>query len=92
MNSNNKLVNKLNKKINDEYKNFIKEIEKLSPKEIIEKSHEITIKQEITNLYLESYDDKILKCLIKEKNLIDKIYKDYINNNDGIYNTIEENA
>lgn len=92
MNSKRKLIDKLIDKFNEEYDNFIKEIKKLSTDEIIDKAYEITAKQEITNLYLENLDIRILKDLIKTDNLLDKIYKDFEDNNGSYYSLIEEYA
>ena len=92
MDSKRQLIDKLIEKINKEYKNFIIEIKKLSPNEIIDKAYEIATKQEITNLYLENFNNRVINDLIKTDNLIDKIYNDFENNNGSFYSLVEEYA
>ena len=86
------LINKIIDKFNEEYDNFINEIKKLSTDEIIDRAYEITAKQEITNLYLENLNVRSLKDLIKTDNILDKIYKDFEDNNGSYYSLIEEYA
>ena len=92
MNSKKILIDKIIDKFNEEYDNFINEIKKLSTDEIIDRAYEITAKQEITNLYLENLNIKSLKDLIKTDNILDKIYKDFEDNNGSYYSLIEEYA
>ena len=86
------LIDKIIDKFNEEYNNFINEIKKLSTDEIIDRAYEITAKQEITNLYLENLNVRLLKDLIKIDNILDKIYKDFEDNNGSYYSLIEEYA
>ena len=65
MKSNKTLLDELNNKLEKEYNEFIQEIIKLDPLSIINKTYEITLKQEIKDLYVGS-DILELKHFLKE--------------------------
>ena len=72
MKSNKTLLDELNNKLEKEYNEFIQEIIKLDPLSIINKTYEITLKQEIKDLYVGSdiLDRYEIKALLERNNKI----------------------
>ncbi len=67
---------KLNKKIEKEYTNFIDSMEKKSNKEIINSAYEIVVKEEIkNNLENVSLGKFQTETLLKQANLLNEFYK-----------------
>lgn len=78
-----KLKMDLNKKVEQEYANFKKELEQKSPKEIIEKAYELVVKEQIKDeLKEKNLVEDELKALLKEKDLLSECYEDW-RNSDG---------
>lgn len=81
-------------KLNKELKDFKEELTKLKPGDIINKSYEITIKEEFVDLFggQPKYDLHTLKALLQKDNALDYLYDDWYNEkNHGISELIEDN-
>ena len=77
MKSNKTLLDELNNKLEKEYNEFIQEIIKLDPLSIINKTYEITLKQEIKDLYVDSdiLDRYEIKALLERNNTLKYLYE-----------------
>jgi len=87
---NNEIYNKLNK----ELKEFKEELVKLKPEDIINRAYEITIKEEIVDLFggYPKYDSHTLKAILQKENALHYLYDDWYNDkNHGISERIEDN-
>lgn len=89
------IKDKLIEKLEKEYKDFVEDLKKKTPEEIIDKSYELVVKNEtiaeIKDMGLEKNE---IKALLKEDNLLTEIYDDWINS-DGrlgelIYDTMAD--
>ena len=72
-------------RLNNEYEDFINEINQLSKQEIIEKSLEIAVKTFVKNFLIHKVDltDKQIEALLEsEESIIDVIYESYTDNNE----------
>lgn len=81
-------------KLNKELKDFKEKLTKLKPENIIKKAYEITIKEEIVDLFggQPKYDLHTLKALMQKENSLDYLYDDWYNEkNHGITELIEVN-
>lgn len=90
-----KLNIELNKKLNDEFETYKKKVIKKSPEEIINTAYELTVKEEIKDLLtFMNLDDREVKMLLKENNLLDYFYEDWLDTDvplsDSIEMTIED--
>lgn len=75
--NNEKLTNNVYKKINNELLEYMKEIKKLSPDEIIKKSYETTCKEEFVDMFYNADGDYETEELIAElRNYYDIIILD----------------
>jgi len=87
---NNEIYNKLNK----ELKKIKEELTKLKAEDIINSSYEITIKEEIVDLFggRPKYDLHTLKAILQKENALDYLYDDWYNEkNHGISAIVEDN-
>ena len=66
-------------KIHEEHNQYLAEIEKLPPKEIIFKAYEICYREEFISM-LESteYSDRVMEKLLELPNPIDVLYNDWL--------------
>ncbi len=81
-------------KLNKELKDFKEELTKLKVEDVINKSYEITIKEEIVDLFggQPKYDLHTLKALLQKDNALHYLYDDWYNEkNHGISELIEDN-
>jgi len=87
-----KLKERLDTKVENEYKKFIERVEKLEPKKIIERAYEITTKEEIViliqNKELGSTD---IKALLKTNDLLGECYVQWLKT-DGNFNELIDYA
>lgn len=77
------MLNELLKKMNDEYEEYKLLLESCSPRKIIEKSYETTIKNEIIFAISESssdLDDEGIKLLCNMEKPLDFLYSEWLNN------------
>jgi len=85
------LKKKLTKKLNDEYKEYMSELRKLSIDEVIEKSYETTMKKQFLSLLGEEHniDRNELRALLNVNNTLDELYEQWdhdINDFDEVIN------
>ena len=94
MKTNKKLVETLNQKLDNEYNLFIYEAEQLNPKETIERSYEIVIKDKIRNLFNkeDNLNEYQIKGLLSLENTLNSIYKDWKKGNGIFYIDLEEQS
>ncbi len=88
-----KIREEIYEKLEEEYNQFLKQVELKSPKEIVESAYEIAAKKEIKETfspYSEYYDVKLIQLLQKIQNPLDCLYQDWIKYNDGITEEIKE--
>ena len=80
------LIKKLNNKLDKELNKYYSELLKISSKDIIGRSYETIIKEEITNLFDEncSYSTEEIEALLKLDNTLDYLFKKSINNHNRI--------
>ena len=92
MKSNKKLLDELNNKLEKEYNEFIQEIIKLDPLSIINKTYEITLKQEIKDLYVGSdiLDRYEIKALLERNNTLKYLYDSWLEYDFDIHKEVEE--
>jgi len=74
-----KLKKRLTKKLNEEYKEYISELEKSSVEEVIEKSYETAMKQQFLSLLGEehSIERNEVKALLESDNTLDELYEQW---------------
>jgi len=94
INYNNSYVdaNNLKNKLEKEYNEFIQEIIKLDPLSIINKTYEITLKQEIKDLYIDSdiLDRYEIKALLERNNTLKYLYESWLEYDFDIHKEVEE--
>lgn len=92
MKSNKTLLAELNNKLEKEYNEFIQEIIKLNPLSIINKTYEITLKQEIKDLYVGSdiLDRYEIKALLERNNTLKYLYESWLEYDFDIHKEVEE--
>lgn len=82
------LKDKLSIKIVNEYNDFIRELYKLSPEEIVDKSYEKVAKEEIVYIVEENdYSDEKYKLMLNEEDLLDGLYNEWLTS-DGNFNEL----
>lgn len=92
MKSNEELFKELQAKLDKEYEDLTNEVIKLEPRDIINRSYEFVIKEEIKDLYfdnkdLERYD---IKALLSLDNTLDYLYNSWICTDFQINNEIRD--
>lgn len=91
MKSNKELLEMLNVKLEKEYNDFIEYILKLEPINIVNKTYELTVKQEIKDLYInnDNFDRYEIKALIEKENILNFLYDSWLDKDFEINNEIE---
>ena len=85
------LHEKLVNKIHEEHEEFLAEIEKLPPKEIIFKAYEICYREEFVNVLENTeYSDKVMEKLLELPNPIGVLYDDWLHMDCGVYEMLED--
>lgn len=85
------LHEKLVNKIHDEQEQYLAEIEKLPPKEIIFKAYEICYREEFVNMLENTeYSDKVMAKLLELPNPIGVLYDDWLHMDGGVCEMLEE--
>lgn len=92
MKSNKTLLDELNNKLEKEYNEFIQEIIKLDSLSIINKTYEITLKQEIKDLYVgnDILDRYEIKALLERNNTLKYLYESWLEYDFDIHKEVEE--
>lgn len=89
-----KIREELYSKLESEFDSYKKELETLTSKEIIDKSYETTIKEEMIYSFYPSYekfDIDEIKALNKEKNSLETLYQGWLDCNYNINELLEDN-
>ena len=85
------LHEKLVNKIHEEHNQFLAEIEKLPPKEIIFKAYEITCREEIVNVLENTeFNDYTTEKLLELTNPIGILYDEWLGWDCGVYEMFED--
>lgn len=85
------LHEKLVNKIYDEQEQYLAEIEKLPPKEIIFKAYEICYREEFVGMLENTeYSDEVMTKLLELPNPIGVLYDDWLHMDCGVYDVLEE--
>lgn len=84
------LHGKLLEKVVKEYNEFEKKILKEKPEIIFKKAYEIVCKEEICCLFEKNFFDvSMIKTLLKQKNILDECYRDWLKADGNFYETLE---
>lgn len=77
-------------KITNQYNDFISELYKLSPEEIVNRANEKTIKEEII-YYLQAidYSPKQYEAMLKNEDLLSELYFEWTSSNEDFYEILE---
>lgn len=77
-------------KITNQYNDFISELYKLSPEEIVNRANEKTIKEEII-YYLQAidYSLKQYEAMLKDEDLLSELYFEWTSSNEDFYEILE---
>ncbi len=77
-------------KITNQYNDFISELYKLSPEEIVNRANEKTIKEEII-YYLQAidYSPKQYEAMLKDEDLLSELYFEWTSSNEDFYEILE---
>ena len=81
------LVNKIHK----EQEEYLAEIEKLPPREIINKAYEISHRAEFADIFENvKFDDETMEEMLKSPNIIAEIYDEWLGVDDNMWEMLEE--
>lgn len=85
------LKNKLNKKIQKEYDEFIERLKLLSPEQIIERSYEKVFKEELmTTVQYKELSKSEINALLKMDYPLDSLYQEWLKNDLSYIPLIED--
>lgn len=78
-------------RIYKEQEEYLANIEKLSPKEIIAKAYEICYREEfISILETEEFDDKTVAVLLATPNILDTLYSEWLDTDGGVVDMLTD--
>ncbi len=78
-------------RIYKEQEEYLANIEKLSPKEIIAKAYEICYREEfISILETEEFDDKTVAVLLATPNILDTLYAEWLDTDGGVVDMLTD--
>ena len=78
-------------KIYEEHEQYLAEIEKLPPKDIISKAYEICYREEFVGMIENTeYSDKVMAKLLEVPNPIGMLYDDWLHMDCGVYEILED--
>lgn len=84
------LSEKVYKKINKEYNSYLEDIKKLSSDEIIKSAYEITVKQELVEMFCHEENKYKLMVLLEKDNALEFLYNSWMETDGGLHNIVEE--
>ena len=90
-----KIREELYSKLESEFDSYKKELETLTSKEIIDKSYETTMKEELMCLFYpesQRYDLDEIKALKNEKNSLETLYQGWMDSDLNINQLLEDNT
>lgn len=86
------LKEELYDKLEKEYNEFIEDLKTKAPEEIISKSYEKVIKEELKEMFypeINNYDLYELKILNKTKNPLEELYQGWMDYDGGVHEPLE---
>jgi len=85
-----RLTEILIRKVKDEYADYLNELIEMSKEVIIDKSYETAVKQEFIDelQYSDLYVDE-KKALMNRDHLLDEFYNDWLDNDTGLYEALD---
>lgn len=85
------LHEKLINKIHDEHKEYLAEIEKLPPKEIIYKAYEICYREELIGMFENTeYSEELMSALYELPNPIGILYDEWLHTDCSVCEMLED--
>lgn len=91
MNSKKELKEKLDKKVEQEYEEFIEKLRKKTPDEIIESSYEKVTKEELVyKIQNRDYETNELKALLKQEDILAEFYDEWMDSDLNYNELLEE--
>lgn len=86
---------KLYDKLQNEFKNFIEEVQKKEPKEIVDSAYQIAIKEELVGIFFpqeDKYDIEEIKALNKLPDPLEELYQGWMDCDGGIHTVLEDSV
>lgn len=93
MQSETKIRRELYSKLEKEYNLFVENLKKSSAENIIDKSYEKVMKEELCEMFYpeyERYDIEQIKALNKAEKPLQELYEGWKNSDEGIYHLLED--
>ena len=85
------LYEQLTNKIHEEQEQYLAEIEKLTPQEIIYKAYEICYREEFINIIDNAeFSDELMQSLLELPNPIAQIYEEWLHTDVGVWDILED--
>lgn len=87
--------NKLYEKLEKEYKEYIEDLKKTDPQNIINNAYQITIKEEMVAMFYpesDKYDFNEIKALYKTDKPLDELYQGWMDTDYGINSVLEDSV
>ena len=85
------LYEKLTNKIHEEQEQYLAEIEKLPPKEIIYKAYEICYREEFINILDNAeFTDDVMQALLEVPNPVAELYEKWLHTDIGVWDILED--
>lgn len=91
----NEIRNKLYERMQKEYNDFINNLKEASPKEIIDSSYQITMKEELVSMFYPECNDfsiEEIKTLNKTKKPLEELYQGWMDCEYGINSVLKDSA
>ncbi len=88
----NEKIEKLNEKLEKEFKEFCEVLKTKTPEEIIERAYEITVKEELKDEIVNmDLHDKEIEIMLEHKNLLTEFYHDWLDCDTPLGESLREN-
>lgn len=87
--------NKLYERMQQEYNDYLNNLMEASPKEIIDNSYQITMKEELVSMFIpesERYDIEDIRVLSKTKKPLEELYQDWMDCDIGINQVLDDSV
>lgn len=88
----NEKIEKLNEKLEKEFKEFCEVLKTKTPEEIIERAYEITVKEELKDEIVNmDLHDKEIEIMLEHKDLLEEFYHDWLDCDTPLGESLREN-
>lgn len=88
----NEKIEKLNEKLEKEFKEFCEVLKTKTPEEIIERAYEITVKEELKDEIVNmDLHDKEIEIMLEHKDLLAEFYYDWLDCDTPLGESLREN-